>query len=470
MSTVNTKSKSPVYLGGKPTFTYEGAPATIPADKELLRRLVLSCFLWEKNFYIDGVSVAEQISEVAQRIAQSDPEFVRQLAVSARTVHNLRSVPLWVTVALAKAGKLKADVVEAVVKRPDEMGELLAQYWKLNGRESVAVAPKKISKQLQKGLAKAFTHFDEYQLAKWNRDKDISIKNVLELVHPTPTSSEQSDLWKRLLEGNLKTPDTWEVGLSAGDGKKETFTRLLKENKLGYQALLMNLRNMREAGVSEELVFNALLNGAGRSKTLPFQFITAARHNPQWESVIEKAMFASLAGLEKLPGTTVLLVDISGSMEGKLSEKSELTRLDAAAGLAMLLREVCENVKVFKYDDKTDVVPDRRGFALRAAIGNTRGGTRLGQALDYVEKAVPNADRVIVFTDEQSHDKVKATPPAKAGYIMNIAPYAQGVGYFYSVKAAKDEDYGVKFAGRWTHINGFSDALVKFVHELESGV
>jgi len=36
---------------------------------------------------------------------------------------------------------------------------------------------------------------------------------------------------------------------------------------------------------------------------------------PQWEPELEKAMLRSLEGQSRLPGKTVLLVDVSGSMD-----------------------------------------------------------------------------------------------------------------------------------------------------------
>lgn len=431
--------------------THEGAPAHIPADNELLKRLVLSCLLGENNFYVNGKEVASQIMEVTQRVAKSDPNFARALAVEARTVHNLRHAPLQMLVALAKAGKLDAATVYATINRVDEMGEVISLYAKANGQSGADVGDK-LSKALQKGIAQAFTKFDEYQLAKYNRGVEVNLKRVINLTHPKPLTEEQGAVWERLLKDELKTPDTWEVGLSAGKDKKETFERLLRENKLGYMALLMNLKNMREAGVDQELVFSALRKGAGRSRILPFQFLSAARMNPQWESVIEEAMLQSLAGMEKLTGKTVFLVDVSGSMSGSLSAKSQLNRLDGASALAMLLREVCENVTIYTFESKATIVPDRRGFALRDAIGQPRGGTDLGAAVTRANKDVPDADRLIIFTDEQSQSAVGRST-AKKSYIMNVADYKAGVGY--------DKGY--------VHISGFSESVVKFIYELERG-
>ena len=107
---------------------------------------------------------------------------------------------------------------------------------------------------MRKGLARAIAKFDEYELAKYDRDSAVKLRDVLRLVRPTPKDEAQSALWKRVKERTLTMPDTWEVALSGGADKKATFERLLRERKLGYLALLRNLRNMVQAGVDVDLV------------------------------------------------------------------------------------------------------------------------------------------------------------------------------------------------------------------------
>src|SRR5262249_30754441 len=200
------------------------------------------------------------------------------------------------------------------------------------------------SAQVKKGLAAAFTRFDEYALAKYNRASPVKLRDVLFLCHARPVDAAQAELWKCLVAGELATPDTWEVALSGGADKREAWERLLSENKLGALALLRNLRNMTEAKVDEELVRTGLYR-MKTERVLPFRFIAAARYAPQWEPELEKAMLRSLdckngEGQAKLPGKTVLLVDVSGSMDAPLSRRAEMRRNDAAYGLAVLLREV----------------------------------------------------------------------------------------------------------------------------------
>ena len=115
-----------------------------------------------------------------------------------------------------------------------------------------------LSGQVKKGLAAAFPKFDEYQLAKYDRGGPIKLRDVLFLCHAKPRDGAQAAMWKKLIAGTMITPDTWEVALSAGTDKREAWERLLREQKLGALALLRNLRNMHEAGVSDKLVASAL--------------------------------------------------------------------------------------------------------------------------------------------------------------------------------------------------------------------
>jgi len=301
---------------------------------------------------------------------------------------------------------------------------------------------------VKKGLAAAFPKFDAYALAKYDRGGPIKLRDVLFLAHAKPHDEAQAEVWKLLIADELTAPDTWEVALSSGADKREAWERLLREQKLGALALLRNLRNMREAGVDESLVL-AALGSMSTARMLPFRFLAAARYAPQWEEALEQAMLKCVAGQEKLPGKTIVLVDVSGSMTAALSHRSEMQRTDAAYGLAVLLREIAEKVAVFSFSDTLVEVPARRGFALRDAIDASQrhNSTRLGHAVDELNRK-HGYDRLIVITDEQAHDTVPA--PKGKGYVINVASNKNGVGY-----------------GKWTHIDGWSESVVEYVRTLE---
>ena len=420
--------------------THEGAPARQLSAEHQLRRSVLACLLWENQFYEDGVEIAGRIAELVPKV---QAERVAALAIAAREQMKLRHAPLLVVREMARHKThrhLVADTLTRVIQRADELAEFVAIYWK-DGRVP-------LSGQVKKGLATAFPKFDEYQLAKYDRAGPIKLRDVLFLCHAKPRNAEQAGVWKRLIWGRLATPDTWEVALSSGADKREAWRRLLAENKLGALALLRNLRNMKESGVEEDLVL-AALRTVKTQRVLPFRFLAAARYAPQWEEALERAMLASIAERAKLPGKTIVLVDVSGSMTAPLSRPSEMQRTDAAYGLAVLLREIGEKVSVFSFSDHLAEVPARRGFALRDAIdiSQPHNGTYLGKAVEELNQK-ERYDRLIVITDEQAHDSVPA--PKGKGYVINVASYKNGVGY-----------------GKWTHIDGWSESVVEYIREVE---
>ena len=171
-----------------------------------------------------------------------------------------------------------------------------------------------VSAQVKKGLARALTKFDAYQLAKYDRDGAVRIRDVLFLVHAKPKDADQEKVWKQLVDGKLASPDTWEVSLSSGKDKRETFERLIGEKRLGGLALLRNLRLMQKAEVPRETIAGAI-DAMRTDRILPYRFITAARYAPDFEPELEAAMLKSLKGYARLPGRTRLLIDVSGSME-----------------------------------------------------------------------------------------------------------------------------------------------------------
>jgi len=438
-----------------PPRTHEGAPAAVLTAEQALRRSVLSCMLWESEFYEDGAEIASRIRELVPQVAA---EKVAALAVEARERMKLRHVPLLLVREMARHAShrsLVAETLSRVIQRADELAEFLAIYW----ADRKAGAKQPLAGQVKKGLAAAFVKFDEYALAKYDRAGSVRLRDVLFLSHAKPVDAAQGELWKRLAANQLATPDTWEVALSAagransgedGPSKQEVWERLLAERKLGALALLRNLRNMHQAGVREDLVLSALA-AMKTERVLPFRFLAAARNAPQWEEALELAMFRSLQGKAGLlAGHTVLLVDVSGSMNWALSARSEMKRTDAAYGLAILLREIAEKVTIYTFSESAKLVPSRRGLALRDALDQSQahGGTNLGASLRQVERECHAYDRLVVITDEQSHDTV-ANPRGK-GYAINVASNRNGVGY-----------------GAWTHIDGFSEAVVDYIAELE---
>ena len=453
-------------------FTHAGGiSAANLSPAQQLRRTVMCMMLFEDNFYESGVAASERVRDLLRKVSFED---AAQIAIDAREKMKLRHAPLFIVREMLRyhTGRKVGDLIHDVIQRPDEITELLALYWK-DGKDQPLTA------QLKIGLARAFGKFNEYQLAKYNRDGAVKLRDALFLCHARPKTLEGAEalpftklfrkgltlgdhigvrpnglstdelLYGKVAHNMLTTPDTWEVELSGGADKAETFTRLMTEKKLGALALLRNLRGMLEAGVVEDVIRTAIKD-MNAERVLPFRFIAAARYAPRLEDVLELAMFRCLTEQPKLVGKTALLIDHSGSMNERVSAKSEITRFDAASGVAMILRECCDNVRFFAFSTSTVEVPARRGFALKDAALNSMafGGTDLSQAVNHVYAAMPDCERLIVLTDEQSG--TKPSHPHGHGYIINVAGYKNGIGY-----------------GPWVTIDGWSEAIVDYIRATE---
>ena len=425
-----------------------------------LRRAVMACLLWENNFYEDGVSGTDNIKALIPKV---DPAVVAEIAKEARHEQKLRHIPLFIAMEMLKHATHRAyvaDVLESVILRPDQMTDALAIYWK-----DQANAP--LAKQLKKGLAKAFLKFDEYALAKYNRDAAIKLVDVANLVHPKPVDNRQVELFAKLMKGELKTPDTWEIALSSGADKKATWTRLITEKKLGGLAFLRNLRNMKDAGVDHNVIRTGLSN-LKSSFLLPLNFYGAVQHAPEFKAEIEAAMLNCYANLPKIPGHSIFVVDVSGSMGSGISGKSNFTRQQVANIMAMLAMNQCESVDIYlsagsdgaRTHKTMKLAYPAKGFGLLEQIEKeTRslggGGIFTRQALEFIEKeTTTQPDRIIVFSDSQDMDG------------RNTVPKPFGVrNYIVDVSAHKN---GINFKNVWTaEVSGWSEHFLTYIAALE---
>lgn len=427
-------------------FTHEGGRANaFQKPEQELERAVLNCLLFENTFYESGNEITGRIAELCKKVT---PEFLTNLAVKARNDFKLRHVPLFLAVQLVRlenSGKYVRSCLANILKRPDEITEYLNLYWEKNNGK------KTLTNQMKLGIADALNSFDEYRLSKWNRGGKVKLRDALFLVHPKAKNLDQQKLFDKLVKDELAIPDTWEVALSSGADKKDTWNRLLTESKLGDMATIMNLRNMLEAGADPILMANRLGKIGANSKLLPFRFLTAAKHAPSMVQDLNDAMLRSVEGFERLSGSTAIVVDVSESMNASISSESTTMRYDAACGVAILAREICERVRIFAFSDNLVEIGNYRGIALQNGIVKSQpnNGTYLAKALEAV-KNTGTYDRVIVITDEQSHDGTISLFASK-GYIVNVAPYKPSLE-----------------TGKWVRINGWSERLIEWIRLYEA--
>lgn len=438
-----------------------GAKAAKQSNISLLRRVVLANLLWENVAYVDGVSVANEIKRL---IPLCKAEDVYNLAIEARLMQKLRHTPLFIAVEMCKYPEHKLfvkDLLPRIITRADMLTDFLAIYWK----------DKKcpICNQAKKGLEAAFHNFNEYKLAKYDRDSAIKLRDVMFLVHAKPKNEYEEELFKKVADRTLKTPETWEVMLSRGDDKKETWTKLITEKKIGGLAMLRNISNMQKADVERNVIKKGLEN-LKSSMLLPLDFWKAAKMNDAFSRDIEDAMLEAYKNLPKIPGKTLFIVDVSGSMGYLTSGNSAFSRMDQACAMALLAANQCEDYELVATagnDGRRENASEwikypKRGFDLAKQIMDTKshiggGGIFTRQCLEWCKDTFKDKsfDRIIIFSDSQDcdyPDKRIPKPFGKYNYIVDISANKKGVNY----------------KGVWTaEISGWSEHFLTYIAALE---
>lgn len=483
----------------KETVNHEGAKAFVLTPQLELYTAVATAGLSDQ-FY---EKAADKVQRIRELIAKNDPAFVAKLAIYAREQMYLRSIPLVLAVELAKqqsGNAVVGQLTKRVVQRADEITELLAYYAIANERTNVKKL-NKLSKQLQKGLAEAFNKFDEYQFAKYNRDAAVKLKDALFLVHPKAKDEAQQALFDKIVKDELQVPYTWETELSSvGQLKYETaelrkaafrakWEELISSGKVGYMAMLRNLRNILEAEVSKDAlnkVCNYIANekAVANSKQLPFRFLAAYRelkavYNGRVSKVLdalEDAVLYSAANIAGFDEDTkvVIAADVSGSMQQPVSAKSKVMNYDIGLMLAMLLKNRCANAVTGMFGDTWKIinVPGKNILAnvqefynREGEVGYSTNGYLVVQDLLAKKKVV---DKVMIFTDCQlwNSNKSIVTMDAVWKQYKKIAPAAKL--YLFDLAGYGNTPLNVQRDDVYL-IAGWSDKIFNVLKTIEEG-
>lgn len=482
------------------TLNHEGELAYRLSPKLELYTTVVTASLSDK-FYESG---SEQVNRILELVGKVSSEFVAKLAVYTRTEMHLRSVPLLLVVALAKVHSgddLVARTVERVVQRADEIMELLMCYQLLNpseGRKKLG----KLSHQIQAGLQRAFNNFDEYQFAKYNRSNlEVKLRDALFIVHPKAKDAGQQAIFDKIVEDKLTVPYTWETELSAlgqtdferdedkTDAFREKWEELIGSKKVGYMALLRNLRNMLEAGVSQvpmEQVCRYLSSPEQvlKSKQLPFRYLSAYREVEKIDNIstamvlqaLEDAMKASAANITGFDAQTHTLIacDVSGSMWSPVSLRSKVRLFDIGIVLAMLFRSRSKQVITGMFGDIWKVFNYPSGNILPAIAEMERHEGEVGystngyKVIEWLLNENIVVDKVMIFTDCQMWDssgdgktsarlwtQYKQMAPNAQLYLFDLAGYGQS--------PLRIEQNDVFLIGGW------SDRIFDVINALQNG-
>ena len=453
------------------TVNHEGHAAYQMQAKEKLITQVLTSFFNEEKFYGDN---SGDILETLQEVIRVDPEFVSNLAVFARREFNMRSISHVLTAYLAHAPEGKPFVrstIKGVAVRGDDITEIMSCYLNSFG--------KPIPNSLKKGIGDVLKTLDEYSLAKYKGEsKSVKMRDLLCLCRPKPQNGEQAELWSRCLEGKLAIPETWETQLSARGNTKEVWEDLINGGKVGYMALLRNLRNIIKAHPDNlDKVYEKLRDPAAvrKSKQLPFRYLSAYKTlkdeclgSSKTYDVLEDALDASIANLPKLPGKTVIAIDISGSMSDPVSAKSNVRCYEIAMLLGLIANRICDDAIVYTFNHGVYNVTVPKRISILNEVSKTRctGGTAMELPFAAMIDQRVKADRIIILSDNECNSSWRGTVQSYADQ------YRHKTGNDIWVHAIDLQGYGTQqFHGPKTNIiAGWSEKVFDFILLAEEGV
>ena len=292
--------------------------------------------------------------------------------------------------------------------------------------------------------------WNEFSVAKYDGgSKDFRMGDVVGLTHPKAKDDKANALYKYTLDarfgGNidvsqlpmlelrrkvnageitrdqlLADPElmkaagmTWESLSGLGPMDARAWEAIIPN--MGYMALLRNLRNFEQAGISTSAVryVNNYLSDpemVAKSRQLPFRFWSAFKNTNglKFASAVEAGLDLSLQNLPSFDGKTLILTDTSASMRGAMSGKGTMTCVDAAALFAVALALKGEQVDLFGFANYTFRHDITRGSSVlremekfTARIGEAGHGTAIGNAMMQWD----GHKRVVLFTDMQANGR-----------------------------------------------------------------
>ncbi len=468
------------------TANRSGYPAYRMAAKEQLVTAVLTTMFGEPKYY---GSTDNDIVRLATACAASDPDFLCRLAVYARREANLRSVSHVLAAVIARhARDFTRMTLRGVVQRPDDITEIMACYQSMYG--------KPFPNAMKREVAALIQNFDEYQLAKYkSAGKSISLRDVLRITHPAPKDPEIEALFRKVLDDTLATPYTWETELSEKGSTREVWNELIASGKVGYMALLRNLRGIIKAGADLSPVLEKISDPhqVRKSRQLPFRFYSAYKMleaeglmTPEIHRALEKALTVSIENMEQIPGRTLIAIDVSGSMGSRISARSVIRCCDIAALLGAMASRLCEDATVCYFDAANGWSSYKKGYQIahygrfdsildicrRTAFAG--GGTDLSLPMRFAleedgSRALRPFDRIIYFSDNECNSSYRGLARTVQGMADQ---YRSRHNPNFWVHGVDLQGYGSQqfFGSRFNLIAGWSDRVLPFINLAEAGV
>lgn len=336
------------------TTTYEGGEAYVKTLENEWTNFLFSCIL-QDGFYESSKTQQERYVELTKKmIDKHGADFVCKAAVFARNELGMRSISE-LTAAILNGYQFdnKRYFYSKYFHRPDGVAEVFGAIDMLGGKRSHG---------LVRGAGDYLSGLSEYQVGKYKMNgKKYNMYDIINITH---ANSPAIDAYKN---DTLVVPDTWETKISGAANQEEKeaeWKRLVEEHKLGYMALIRNLRNILSCSFvnpvwAKEHLIPQIWNEAAIKKSLifPYRIYTAWKAIGniiplEIEAALSYAFIASIGNMPKLEGSSVVVLDVSGSMEIRMSSHSDMMIKEVGAVYAAAMYMSGEDVDFVKFGNK----------------------------------------------------------------------------------------------------------------------
>lgn len=470
----------------------------------------------EDTFYESAGARDKRFVDLVHDVTRSDPGWVRAYGAWLRSSGLMRSASIVLAAEYVAAGGPNGrELVASVLQRADEPAEMLAYWFATHGRK----LPMAVKRGIADGVRRLYT---ERNMLRWDgNDKTYRWGDVIDLTHPKPVAEWQSWLFKYALdrrhnrnEPRLSAPHlptlfrdrelmrlpaesrrpalrvaieagwSWERlgGWLPGGMDAEAWEAVIPN--MGLMALTRNLRNLDQAGVENATASHVTarfgdLEEVRRSRQFPFRFLTAwkAVASTRWALALEWAMELATYNVPEFPGRTLVLVDVSGSMQNPIFTKNKgITpgatpmRWEAAAIFGLTVARRSTDADVFLFDTASypyDTWRDPAASLLRMAgeIANRVGGgtDTLGAIARHYTPGLH--DRVVILTDEQTgagRDPWNARPSGQWDQVQALVKVPVVSFNLAGYEVAHSPEFR-----NWHTIGGMSDASFSVLAALD---
>ena len=502
---IRIRPTAPVTTSGGRTLTHERGIGYEPDLESELFLMAATYMATEPTFYQTAEAREDRFVDLVHRVTASNPEFVARLAPYLRKELKIRSASIMLAAEyVAAGGEGGRAVINSVLQRGDEPAEMVG-YWHSRYGRSMKMAVKR-------GVADGATRlYNERSALRYDGlGRGIRMADVIELTHPKPRDATQSALFGWLLdhrhhndavadphvlpmlaaakskasipveerrealrsEGSgalAKAGTSWErlAGWLPGGMDAEAWESVIPT--MGAMALIRNLRNFDEQGVSRAAVEAVLAritdaDEVAKARLFPYQVWAAYKAAPSdyWKRALGTTLDLTTENVPALDRTLVV-IDMSGSMQAPVSARSRMSRVEVGAVMAAVTaasRSAQADTVIFGQSNKA--VRFRKGSSTLARVDQivkmlghvghaTNGHTAIRDHFDPRKH-----DRVVMFTDDQMADAGRVDiSHVPVIYTVDLAGYRPR-----STPAGQ--------RGRYT-LAGFSDATFSLMQTLEAG-